>query len=75
VSPLPFIGDIAKRERISLHVAIVSSIELGTPYLDDMRKTLQQDLLDPCVKISNPVLEISISFKIQAVNLCKGTGS
>ena len=52
-------------------IRVVRSIELGTPYLNDVYEPLKKDLFDLFVQFRDPVFEIRITLQVQSVNLPK----
>lgn len=59
--PSPFDRRIT-RDSFSPKASIVDSIKLRAPCLYDLCQSLEEDDLDPLVKISYPVFQVGVSF-------------
>lgn len=49
--------------------SILRLLEFRTPYVDDVGQPLKEDALNTLVEVCNPVLEVSVAFQVEAVNL------
>jgi len=49
-------------------VPVIRPVELSTPHLDDSSKALEEDALYPLVKLSDPVLQVGVTFEVELVD-------
>ena len=67
-SPIsPLVRNIPQGRQGALRVVL--PVELGAPYLNDLREPLQEDAFYPLVELSDPMLEVGVAFQVESVNL------
>lgn len=52
-------------------IAVVRPLKLMAPLLDDSSHPLKQDALDPLIELRYPVVQVSVAFQVQPVDLCR----
>lgn len=50
-------------------IVVVRTIELRAPYVDDLPEALEEDAFDTLVELRNPVLEVSVAFQVELIDL------
>jgi len=54
---------------VSINQYLHPSDQIPYTTLNDLRKTLEQNTVDPFIKLSDPVVKICVAFQIQSVDL------
>lgn len=72
--PASFISDDVAEggQRVPPGIAVIRPVKLGTPYLDYLRETEEEDTFDPFVEFGYPVLEIRVALQVETVDLRNG---
>ena len=72
-SPIsPLVRDVPQGRQGALRVVL--PVELGAPYLNDLREPLQEDAFYPLVELGDPVLEVCVALEVQAIDLSDPSG-